>query len=334
MGASSASHPLNVMCNKGWKWRVVPGELEEHFPGIVFKLTQSCNTVSNVQKGSSEFECAMLMASLVSQTGCSIDEAKAQVQATQPKCADYLDCIVDLIKNYSGGDGFPLLKFLQAFQSKYAAAVNVGESFMRTLVSQEFKHESSTCPFSKIALLATQLTSTKVQDSIATLLKKSDVVAVSKLDNLVQVESLLASAWNLLAASDLMTMEGFSIFGTYCTRMVLHVLKKENLGREPLGHANLDAITLLFAQAVQDNSSSSQASPAAAPAAAASGSTALVSLADSTDAAQVTMKKLKLKIGSRYVQKDDKKDRVSIYTLDSVDEQQHLVFKHKSFLLI
>ena len=343
MGASSASHPLSKMRNKGWRWRVLPGELEELFPGVVIKLTQSCNTPANVVKAASEFECSLVMASLITKTKCSIEEALAMVRATQPKCSGYLGAIADFVKLYAGGNDFPLLHFLKAFQSKYAAALNVGETFMLVLASQEFSHPSSTCPFSRTALLATQLTSPpgKVQDSVAKLLSKHDVTAVAKMKDLVFVESLLASAWSVLEASNLTTMSGYSVFGAYCTRVILHVLKKENLGREPLGHADLDAITRLFAEAVEKlkgvsissqasaSSASSASSSAVAAAAAAAAPTELVSLSDSANPAQIVMKKLKLKIGSRYVEDKDKK--YAIYTLDSVDSGNNLVFKHKCF---
>ncbi len=344
MGASSASHPLNKMCNVGWRWRVISGELEEHFPGIVIKLTQSCNTPANVIKGASEFECALVLAALITKTKCSVDSALATVRATQPKCQAYLGAIGDFVKLYAGGNDFPLLHFLKAFQSKYAAAVNVGEVFMSTLASQEFSHPSSTCPFSRVALLATQLTSLKVQDSIAKLLGRSDITTFAKLKDLVFVESLLASAWNV--ASNLINMSGYSLFGTYCTRVMLHVLKKENLGREPGGHADLDAITSLFAAAVEKlkgSSISSQASAvpassgsssASAASAAAAEPTELVSLVDSANPAQMVMKKFKLQIGSRYVHSryvQDKDQKCVIYTLDSVDSGNNLVFKHKCF---
>ena len=337
MGASSASHPLNKMCNVGWRWRVISGELEEHFPGIVIKLTQSCNTPANVVKGASEFECALVIAALITKTKCSLDEALATVKATQPKCQAYLGAIGDFVKLYAGGSDFPLLHFLKAFQSKYAAAVNVGEVFMSTLASQEFFHPSSTCPFSRVALLATQLTSLKVQHSVAKLLLRSDITTIAKLKDLVFVESLLASAWSVLEASNLISMSGYSLFGTYCTRVMLHVLKKENLGREPSGHADLGAITSLFAAAVEKlkgSAISSQASAVSASSgsfssAAAAEHTELVSLVDSANPAQMVMKKFKLQIGFRYVQ--DKDQKYVIYTLDSVDSGNNLVFKHKCF---
>ena len=55
--------PLNAMCKKGWIWRVLPAELENHFPEVVLLIQQSFNSGHTITRPPTEIECAATIAS-------------------------------------------------------------------------------------------------------------------------------------------------------------------------------------------------------------------------------------------------------------------------------
>ena len=58
------------------------------------------------------------------------------------------------MKNFGGGDDFPVLVFLQAVQKLFNSSLKLGEEFMTALAQAEFKSKDSTYPMVRAALIA------------------------------------------------------------------------------------------------------------------------------------------------------------------------------------
>ena len=57
----------------------------------------------------------------------------------------------------------------------------------------------------------------------------------------------MADGWEVIQKSTAEEATKLAAFGRLCTRLTLHVLKKEKHGREPAGHESINAICTLFA---------------------------------------------------------------------------------------
>ena len=127
-----------------------------------------------------------------------MDKAIQLAQAATP--SSYLPVIALYMKNFGGGDNFPVLVFLQAVQKLFGHSLKLGEEFMSAVAQAEFKSKDSTYPIVRAALIASNLSSPKHQNGIAKLLVKSDIdKGKSPLQRNVLdlTEKLLRLAWPL-----------------------------------------------------------------------------------------------------------------------------------------
>jgi hypothetical protein len=310
------------MCKVGWKWRILPAELEELFPDLPVLIAQSLNSEHNVQKASSEFEVAITIAQVLSMNvSMSLETAMQQATADQPACKHYVRAIGHWVKEYAGGQLFPLLEFLKSYRTKYAGDVICGEAFINAIAYTEFKMVTSTAPFTRCALMCTQLTSSKVEDGVAKMLGKGDVLQMSKHPRAEELECVIKSAWSVLIAGNLATAAGYDLFGKFSCRAICHILNKEKQSREPKGFVSLEDISQLYAQDIEmllargcketAQSSTSEDKPVD-----------LKSLEECVDPVAIYKRKHKLTIGDKYT-KDDK-----VWTLKTITAET-CAFEHK-----
>lgn len=122
----------------------------------------------------------------------------------------------------------------------------VGKDFFVHLVGIEFVPTNMTT-FLKVALLATQITcpESKRVDGFSRMLVKGDLdrlKAKKSRGQVLEAEEFLTKKWTDVNAADLNTINKCKAFGRCCLRVALHLLQKEQIGRECKEYANLEAI--------------------------------------------------------------------------------------------
>ncbi|CAE7223682.1 unnamed protein product [Symbiodinium sp. CCMP2592] len=185
---------------------------------------------------------------------------RAKLLAEQGLCIDWDACS-------HGGTEAPLLKFLHDFSLKYGASKRLGEEFMSTVAGLRFAGQERSHAFARAAMIATNLTATKVVDGVARLLSKSDVsrlCAKGMEDAVKDWEELLARAWahtqNVTDASA--RAKAVECFGRLMVRSTLFMCKKEKSGQEGLEHGSLANLLTLYEHEMGGKSAG--ATPAAA----------------------------------------------------------------------
>ncbi|CAE7026703.1 unnamed protein product [Symbiodinium sp. CCMP2592] len=220
-----------------------------------------------------ELELAMAMvtrAKLLAEQGLCIDwdVVQADVAGTVPDASPQTVAACGLFcRFYAGGTEAPLLKFLHDFSLKYGASKRLGEEFMSTVAGLRFAGQERSHAFARAAMIATNLTATKVVDGVARLLNKSDVsrlCAKGMEDAVKDWEELLARAWahtqNVTEASA--RAKAVECFGRLMVRSTLFMCKKEKSGQEGLEHGSLANLLTLYEHEMGGKSAG--ATPAAA----------------------------------------------------------------------
>lgn len=174
----------------------------------------------------------------------------------------------------------------------------VGEDVWKHLTHQDFKVSDCVFPFTRIAILACCLTSSKHADGVQKLITKSDVERLKShtlKPKALEVEHLLSQGWDALALARLSKDQANIAFGRFAVRLILHLLNKTD--REDAFDGTAD-IADLFAKDCQGLK---------APAKAGGASTSQTEVTDviRSSAAQVAMlQNQHLRFGGRYVCKD------------------------------
>ncbi|CAE7664612.1 unnamed protein product [Symbiodinium sp. CCMP2592] len=231
------------------------------------------NAAQGVARTAGELELAMAMvtrAKLLAEQGLCIDwdVVQADVAATVPDASPQTVAACGLFcRFYAGGTEAPLLKFLHDFSLKYGASKRLGEEFMSTVAGLRFAGQERSHAFARAAMIATNLTATKVVDGVARLLSKSDVsrlCAKGMEDAVKDWEELLARAWahtqNVTDASA--RAKAVECFGRLMVRSTLFMCKKEKSGQEGLEHGSLANLLTLYEHEMGGKSAG--ATPAAA----------------------------------------------------------------------
>ena len=233
-GHSGGTEVLKQILEVGWKWLVLSPSLEENFPTLPLLYSAALNSSNSAQVAATELECLTTISKYI-QLGKALEAAVAETAIGEPQCKDYLDVIAHFAKLYTGGEKMPLASFLVAFSKQFGESALLGEEFMRLVTHFDFKVSGSLLPCFRVALLAAQLTSSKVVDKISKLLVKGDFDRLkSKCQKeLQQAENLLARSWDLVQqAGHLEEFKKLSVYGRLCIRMVLYLCQKQKHGRE------------------------------------------------------------------------------------------------------
>ena len=132
---------------------------------------------------------------------------------------------------------------------QFGGSVCLGEEFMASILALDFKSASSTFPFTRTALVATQMTSTRAQQSngVARLLVKGDFEKVRSHKEALKGEEMLASAFKLPETDRHLSPDQKALLlGRLMCRLVLHIVGKESKGREDKTYKDLPEINAAF----------------------------------------------------------------------------------------
>ena len=248
---------MKAMLEKGWSWTVVPWQCEATWPTLPDIAQRALNASNNAASQASELEVAASIAEFAAvhqQMHGQVDWGKCAAEATSglPPCIDYVSTIVIYVRLYAGGDGAPMVKYLDDFAKKYSGYKRLGEEFMKAVAETSFG-PSRLMPHLRTAFIATNLISPKVVDGVAKLLVKSDVErlkAKDKTDIVNSVESDFAAAWAI--AEGLWNSDGatrdrlYPVIGRFHCRAVLLLTGKGKLGFESKEYKSMAEVRDLF----------------------------------------------------------------------------------------
>jgi hypothetical protein len=236
--------------------------------------------------------------------GKTLEAAVAQTAMGEPQCKDYLGEIAHFAKLYTGGEQMPLATFLVAFSKLFGESALLGEEFMKLLTHYDFKVSGNLLPCFRVAVLAAQLTSSKIVDKISKLLVKSDFDRLkTKCEaELQDAEKLLADSWSLVEkAKHLEELKRLHVFGRLCIRVVLFICQKQKMGRESKTWKSLEDIRDQFASEMLCPPDISSQDSGDAPSPAAAGSQeAFQDLLQPDPVAVALLQNQHLEIGSNY----------------------------------
>ena len=108
----------------------------------------------------------------------------------------------------------------------------MGQEFTQLITYYDFKLEANLAPCFRVACMAAQVASPKVQDQFAKLLVKADLdrIKAKSKSELLEAERLLKDAWVVTQNAPLKDAERYTIFGRCCVRTVLFRCQKQRLG--------------------------------------------------------------------------------------------------------
>ena len=188
----------------------------------------------------------------------------------------------------------------------------LGEEFTTLVASVDWKAESTTMPFLRVALCAAQVTAPKafIKDGISKMITKNDFDKMKQkkqLAELIKAEKLMKTAWDTLEQSQLPLQKTALTFGKFQIRLVLLLLQKEQKGREGKEYKTMEAINEQFLEDFQKCSSQGSA-PAAGPS---ESPTAVKSLDQVNDPVQIALAaNTHIKVGKHYILREDADGKV------------------------
>ena len=251
------SADFRAAVENGWEWLVLSAEVDARIPSLATFLQEVMNAAQGVARTASELELAMAMVSrakTMEAQGLAVDWGNVQqeVAGCVPDAAPQTVAACALFSRfYAGGSSAPLLVFLHDFSLKYGASKRLGEEFMSTVSSLKFSGQERSHAMARAALIATNLTASRVVDGIARLLTKADIGKLSGKgmeDSVKQWEDLLTRAWTHTSkvTEGPARAKALECFGRLMVRTTLFMCKKERAGQEGMEHGSLAAILSLY----------------------------------------------------------------------------------------
>lgn len=323
---------LRNMINKGWGWTIIPHYVEKRFPNLPFVAQQALNAMNNAANQVSELEAACSLHEFVN-LGNTWDVAVKAVAGANPPCSEYLDIISQYTQLHSGGEGGPMLKYLDKFAKAYGGSKKLGGEFFQALVDLRVKGTQA-FPHLRTALLATNLAMPKNVDGFARFVTKSDVDRLKspkQLTTIKDFEEMHNRAWlqvqQLITEQRIANHTGIMIFGKMSIRMTLLLLNKKN------PHDETEMYNFQHVFDLMDSDLSSAQTPCAGSSSSGSSSKSIVNqvrvpvptFQDMAGPAWMLQKQLGYTVGLHYCLKGE----AGIYQLTHIDDKQMTFEEHR-----
>ncbi len=154
----------------GWAANVVPAVFGEAYPKFAQIAQQALNTQNHVSTECSELEtCAVLGASADDPGFVELDNWKAlavdNVTASCVPCAPYALALLEFAVKFGGGQGSPMISFMDAVAKQFQCNATLGRGFWACVTNMSnSKHPLEQFPLMRVALLLTNLTGNRVED--------------------------------------------------------------------------------------------------------------------------------------------------------------------------
>ncbi|CAK9097021.1 Uncharacterized protein SCF082_LOCUS45533 [Durusdinium trenchii] len=254
----------NKLATEGWTWRVLQHQVEEACPWTAQLLQSALNTSNSIGQSPTEIEICMNLA--VHYLSCNSMGTAIQIckgVASLP----YLDCIAVYVSSFGGGGEkrSPVLTFLQSVQKLLGSSLFMGEDFMSTLASVEFKSKKSTFPMCRAAFICANMASPKSQNGIAKMLFPSvlqKVKTMAQKNTLEVTENVLFLCWDQVYQQDpdFSDRDCVKVLAKPFVRAALWLTNKEGKGKEQKVYENMESIHQAFLKEVAAKAGSSSSS--------------------------------------------------------------------------
>ncbi len=250
---------MKVVLEVGFTWRYFPWQTEVAWPRLPDLCQRALNSSHSVTSRSNELEVMSAIADL------DADRADSQpfqsvldtVALSAPPCVSYLNAVGELARQCGGGQGAPLVKFLDRLGKKFGASKMLGEEFVSAVV--EYKTISTEgLVYLKVACCACNITAKKVVDGVARLLVKSDLDkmkspkgkgAASEINNVIEKAWIIGEA---LLETGVITPDAFDmVLGKFMVRAILLWTDKQQHGAETTVYKDTQDIKLAFVKSMR-----------------------------------------------------------------------------------
>ena len=293
---------LAVLCDKdetfkqiiegGFAFTIVPWQVEQMWPDLPDLAQSALNVEHGTFSQTTELQ-VMASMSAAADAGVPWEDIIATQQGAKVPSSSYLNLLQTFVMDYAGGNGAPMIKFLDSFAKVYGKNKTLGSVFIEAVVGATFSSQATKFPFIRSACIAANLICPKgkVVEGFARLLVKSDIVAITRKDKLLNVmagEQILSDAWAKLQA-DMFAgtrdeLDSFNKFGALSSRVALFLTGKQKEGIEGKEYGkvwnSLTEVSNAFDDELGRNVSASSAAPPKASAPEVTSQTSLEQVSD------------------------------------------------------
>ena len=246
----------------GYTWRVFCWLAEIAWPQLADLCQRALNAAHGVGTKSTELEIMITIACLESdrvaaKSKQTFAEMVTVVSLSAPPCASYITKVGRLAALIGGGPGNQMLQFLNRFSKGFGESRTLGEEFVGAVADIEMS-KTQKVTYTRAALVATNLVSTKVSDGVAKLIVKSDVDRLkgqnlrdSVIDNDDRIKQVWNTALSAMTAGDIDEGSFDRLVGQYMVRSMLLLLQKQKLSAEKCEYVDLDAVRVEFIKSIR-----------------------------------------------------------------------------------
>ncbi|CAK0801107.1 unnamed protein product [Prorocentrum cordatum] len=235
----SQNAQIKAMIEKGWAWEVVPSIIDELFPGFASVAQKALNTQNHIGTEVGELETCMTLAAIANDPGMrQVADWKAMaietVVSLNIPSAKYSKTLLEFVENFGGGDGAPLVSFMDSVAKQFGCNATLGQAFWESITNAAFASKTNMYPLIRVALAIANLTGDKVEDGVARLLVKNDVTKVASTPKMAEAntaESILGEAMDIARGLDGIDA-ALQPLGQLFVRIALKLTGKEKMGRE------------------------------------------------------------------------------------------------------
>ena len=249
---------MRICMDEGWDWRVFPWQAEVAWPLLPDPCQRTLNAAHAVASRGNEVEVMVWAAEADGNTEGSFDSIVSAIQACGPGCASYLNSVCRLAMLVSGGQGAPILNFLDHLNKQYGENRTLGEDFIGALASLNISSTNKVC-LVRTSLMATNSISEKVVDGIARTLTKSDVLRLHNKTLRPQVlnaEEAMERAWELgskaIMVGCISPSKFEDCFGQFIINTTLFLLSKQPMNGTKRHYESQDEINISFVRAMNN----------------------------------------------------------------------------------
>ena len=244
------------LIQNGWTWTIIPYQAEVIFEWLPALFQEALNSDQTVMTEAGELQTMTMMSDTIEKNPTMTKtDVINRAKGSMPKCHEYLGTLYDFVKQFSGGPGAPLIRFLQGFCKEYGGNRVIGDTFFAAVTTATFATSCNTFAHLRAGCIAANLVCPqhKIQDGVARLLTKTDVQAIplkGKVLHATAVECHLAEAWSELegyvAEGKLTLSVRNRLHGLFSARLVLFLAKKGKDSIEAKTYASMSEIKQKF----------------------------------------------------------------------------------------
>ena len=169
-----------AMLREGWEFDIIPWQCEATWPLLPEFSQRALNAANAVATDATEWEVAVNLGECFA----SMEEpnwalAEASACAGDPQCSSYIGKVRLFVEKYGGGaPTFSMIHEQESFYKTLGSTKRLGQSFTSAIVDVRL-HETDPYVHVRHALVALNLTSTKLEDGVVKFVTKSHITGLA-----------------------------------------------------------------------------------------------------------------------------------------------------------